>query len=119
MKIPYSIVVVLALMSMWLALPTTAAPPGDSPIVIITSIQVAPDGASPEIIRTGTMIAELNQDLITAPALEPTAYDILQPVLARDTLLQHTATAGEIMLVRSLKGDMVSDLPPDPMPRTG
>ncbi|KKL10777.1 hypothetical protein LCGC14_2552410, partial [marine sediment metagenome] len=28
MKIPYSIVVVLALMSMWLALPTTAAPPG-------------------------------------------------------------------------------------------
>ncbi|KKL55587.1 hypothetical protein LCGC14_2253910, partial [marine sediment metagenome] len=87
------------------------------PIVIITSIQVAPDGASPEIIRTGTMIAELNQDLITAPTLEPAA-NILRPGLTRDIQTKHTATASEIMLVRSLKGDSASGRPPAPMSRT-
>ena len=116
MKFLFSIVTALALLTLLFALPTTAAPPGDSPILIITSIQVAPDGADPEIIRTGTMTAELKYTN-TAPTLDP-IYDVLKFGLIEGIQPQHTATAGEIMLVRSLKGDTVSDQPPDPMSRT-
>ena len=112
-----SIVAALALLALLFALPTTAAPPGDSPILIIMSTQVAPDGTPMEIIRTGSMIAELNFDTNKAPALEPT-YDRLQLEFARDNILQHAATAGEIILARSLKGVTVSGRPPDPMSRT-
>ena len=117
MKMLYSIVAALALLAVLFALPATAAPPSDTPILIIMPTDVVPDGISVEIIRTGGIIAELNFDTDIAPTLEPT-YDRLQPELARDTQTQHTATAGEIILARSLKGVTVSGRPPDPMSRT-
>ena len=105
-----SIVALLALMALLFALPVTAAPPSDSPILVIMPTDVVPDGTSMEIIRTSSMIAESNDYTNTPPALEPT-YSRLQTELTWHTLLPHTATAGEILLVRSLKGVTVSGRP--------
>lgn len=118
MKFLYSIVAALALLTLLFALPVTAAPPGDSLILIAAPAKVVSDGTPQEIIFTGTTVAEITlQDINKAPTLEPIA-DILRHGLTRDTQPKHTATAGEIILARSLKGATASGHPPEPVLRT-
>ena len=117
MKFLYSMAAALMLLTLLFALPATAAPPGDLPILIVMPTQVVLDGTPPAIIRTGTMIAEITlQDMNKAPTIEATA-DLMRPGFTRDTQPQRTATAGEIILARSLKGATAFAHPPEPMSR--
>ncbi len=112
MKFLYSMVAALVLLTLLFALPVTAAPPCDSPILIVMPTQVVPDGTPPAIIRAGTMIAEITlEEINKAPTLEPAA-DILRPGLTRDTKHQHAATAGEIIRACRPKGATAFGQPP-------